>query len=649
MRFDEHVGRRLVPVWADREDSEHEQAIIRLIVGGAAAAYLLYIILTGGGSSAAKFVTVACIVVFFVAASAIIFWILADPAANPTRRVLGIVLDNSGATGALFINGELAAPLFVVYLWVTFGNGFRYGRRYLYLSMSLGIFGFCGVLLLSDEWSADPSVSIGLLTGLVLLPLYVASLLKNLETALDRAEVANRAKSNFLATMSHEIRTPLNGLIGVLDLLDMTQLKTTQQHYVDLMKSSSAWLMNVISDGLDFTKIEANELIIEPVVTEVTVVISDITAIFTEVAGAKGLSFESSVAESVPRYLVCDKTRLTQVLNNLLDNAVKFTQQGHLRLDVTAEDLPGDSTRLCFRVEDTGVGIGEDDIEAVFLPFKQAAQRGSGDREGTGLGLAITGRLVELMGGAVSIESEPGVGTVFSFHIEAQLASDTEIENRERPTGSICWRRQPQVLLVEDNPTNLEVAAAYLKHLGCSVLSATDGLEAVEMFTGDGFDLVLMDCQMPRMDGYEATRTIRSIEGEGAGVAIVALTAHATNMDREECLNAGMDDYMGKPYRLESLELMLRKWLGPLMAEGEAVSEDTTIASEGEADVSEWHQSLHDLRNALGGVVGGVELALLRSDNHQRCRAHLELALESAKRATAIASVLQSNQGKQQD
>lgn len=635
---------RLVPAWAEREDSEHTQAAIRLIVGGGFTAYLLFIASTGVRSFAAKLVTECLIVFFFVAALAIILWILADPAANPTRRVLGSLLDNSAATAALFINGELAAPLFVVYLWVTFGNGFRYGRRYLFLSMAMGICGFCSVLLLSDKWSADPPVSIGLLTGLILLPLYVASLLKNLEAALYRAEVANRAKSNFLATMSHEIRTPLNGLIGVLDLLDMTHLQSTQRHYVDLMKSSSVWLMNVISDGLDFTKIEAGELIIEPVVTEVAVVVSDLTAIYNEIAGTKGLSFESAVAESVPRQLMCDKTRLTQVLSNLLDNAIKFTRQGHVRLNVAAESLPGDRTRVSFRIEDTGVGIAEDDLETVFLPFKQTAQRGSGDFGGTGMGLAIAARLVKLMGGAVQVESKVGVGTVFSFHIEAQLASETEIESREHPTGSIRWRQRPRVLLVEDNPTNLEVAVAYLEHLQCRVTSATDGLEAVERFEGGDFDLVLMDCQMPRMDGHQATRRIRSVEGDGRGVTIVALTAHATNRDRQECLEAGMDDYMGKPYRLESLELVLRKWLSTHLADGETMDEGVQNASVEEPEVSDWRKSLHDLRNALVGVVGGVELAMLRSDDHQRCRAQLESVLKSAQRAVTIATALQSRQ-----
>ena len=193
---------------------------------------------------------------------------------------------------------------------------------------------------------------------------------------------------------------------------------------------------------------------------------------------------------------------------------------------------------------------------------------------------------------------------------------------------------------MEDNPTNLEVAVAYLEHLECRVTTATDGLEAVERFADNDFDLVLMDCQMPRMDGYEAARRIRSIEGREAGITIVALTAHATNKDREECLKAGMDDYMGKPYRLASLELTLRKWLSLQMAEGEAVGEDTTIAPVQAAEKPEWHASLHDLRNALGGVVGGVELALLRSDDHGRCREHLENALESAQRAVLIASVM---------
>jgi two-component system sensor histidine kinase RpfC len=637
----------LVPDWADREDSEHEQAIIRVIVGGAAAAYLLYIILTGSESSTVRLVTAICIAVFFITALAIILWIVAAPAANPRRRILGIVLDNTATTVALFTNGELATPLFVVYLWVSFGNGFRYGRQYLFLSMTLGLLGFCSVLLVSEEWSADPSVSIGLLTGLVLLPLYVASLLRNLEDALYRAEVANRAKSNFLATMSHEIRTPLNGLIGVLDLLDMTELRPNQQHYVDLMKSSSVWLMNVISDGLDFTKIEADELIIEPVVTEIRVAVSEITAVFSEVAGAKGLSLISDVDESVPRYLVCDKTRLAQVLNNLLDNAVKFTRQGQVRLSVTADGHSVERVRLGFRVEDTGAGIAEDDLDSVFLPFKQTAHDDLGDGGGTGLGLAIAGRLVELMGGIVNVESELGAGTAFSFNIVAEIVPETEIESGQHPTGKICWNRRPKVLLVEDNPTNLEVAAAYLEHLECKVVSASDGAEAVDRAADGDFDVILMDCQMPRLDGYEATRRIRLSEKEGPRVTIVALTAHTTNMDRKKCLEAGMDDYMGKPYRLGALESMLLKWLSELTAEGEAVEKVATVARGADGESSVWRESLHDLRNALGAVVGGVELALLRPDDHEKCRAQLEVALESAQRAAAIASVLQSSRGKE--
>lgn len=640
---------RLVPEWAVREDSEHEQAFVRLIVGAVGAAFLAFIVLSGGVSSTARIVTLTWIGLFFVIAAGIIVWIWIDPAANPRRRILGIVLDNSAATGALFVNGELAAPLFVVYLWVTFGNGFRFGRRYLFLSMALGIFGFCSVLLLSDEWSAAPSVSLGLLAGLIVLPMYVASLLKNLEIALEKAEVANRAKSNFLATMSHEIRTPLNGLIGVLDLLDMTQLKSTQQHYVDLMKSSSEWLMNVISDGLDFTKIEADELIIEPVVTDIRAIVSGISAVFNQVASARGLSFESVVAESVPRHLVCDSVRLTQVLNNLLDNAVKFTQHGRVQLEATAEELTGDQFRVSFRVEDTGVGIVEDDLRTVFQPFKQTADAEIAHRRGTGLGLAIAGRLVGLMGGAIRVESERGVGTVFSFHIEAQLASEIQVESRERSTGSIVWRRRPRILLVEDNPTNLEVATAYLEHLECRVTPAVDGLEAVERATTSDFDLILMDCQMPRMDGHEATRKIRSFEGEGARVTIVALTAHATNKDRDECLAAGMDDYMGKPYRLESLELMLCKWLNQQMAEGEAVPATAIITAVEEVDASRWREALHDLRNALGCVVGGVELALLHSGDHEWCREQLETALQSAHRAASIASELQSGQENNQN
>lgn len=312
---------KVIPAWKTRPDSEHEQAAIRLVVGAIASAYLVFITATQKSSLNTHIVTTVGIAIFFIAAIAIVIWLFIHPEVNTHRRILGCVADNYGATASLFVNGDLAAPIFIVYLWVAFGNGFRYGRRYLLFSMVLSIIGFGLVLAMSNEWATGSTVNIGLLVGLIALPLYVASLLKRLESALDESEVANRAKSNFLATMSHEIRTPLNGLIGLLDLLDMTALGKKQQHYVNLMKNSSEWLLNVISDGLDFTKIEAGELHIEPVAMNIGVTIEKITQVFKEIARAKGISIKTDVTRQLPNGVFCDQSRLTQVLNNLLNNA----------------------------------------------------------------------------------------------------------------------------------------------------------------------------------------------------------------------------------------------------------------------------------------------------------------------------------------
>jgi two-component system sensor histidine kinase RpfC len=448
---------QMVPAWETRPDSEHEQAVIRLIVGTIASAYLLFSIVTQAGSLAANLPSVIGVALFFIAAFAIVAWLIIKPGVNVPRRLIGCIIDNSGATAALLLNGELAAPLFVVYLWVTFGNGFRYGTRYLLFSTVLSIAGFGGVLLVSTEWAAGNAVNIGLLIGLIALPLYVSSLLRRLQSALDRAEVANRAKSNFLATMSHEIRTPLNGLIGMLDLLDMTTLRSKQQHYVDLMKDSSQWLLNVISDGLDFTKIEAGELIVEPVAANIATTVNEIARVFNEIARSKNISLKVDVAGTLPDRVLCDRNRLTQVLNNLLSNACKFTDKGTVSVIVNSDDLPGNMVRVTFAVQDSGIGIAEDHLGEIFLPFKQIEVTDYRAFGGTGIGLAIVSRLVELMGGEIEVHSQLGVGTTFAFHLDLPIAPDDDPQIDDPSVAGVIWNRPPVILLAEDNSINQEV------------------------------------------------------------------------------------------------------------------------------------------------------------------------------------------------
>jgi CheY-like chemotaxis protein len=414
---------------------------------------------------------------------------------------------------------------------------------------------------------------------------------------------------------------------------------------VGLLKKSSEWLLNVISDGLDFTKIEAGELVYEPKAMNLKANLVGICEVFSEVAQAKGIIFEADITGTLPDLVICDEGRLTQVLNNLLNNACKFTETGKVKLKVTAAIRSDKKTRLLFVVEDTGPGIAQENLKQIFEPFKQIKPPNQALDRGTGLGLAISSRLVELMGGQIEVTSTLGLGTTFSIRLDVATTSQIAKLDRKLPHEGIRWHRQPSILLVEDNAINQEVAITYLKHLGCKVRLATDGIEAVETVAHKSFDLILMDCQMPRMDGYEATRQIRLNEGGRQTNTIIALTAHITKNDRDKCFEAGMDDYIGKPYRLENLERLFHRWLGSLMVNKDLMicvedndSPDNALAAS-QAPVN--NKSIHDLRNALSGVIGGVELALMSPNDPAECEVQLNLALQAARQAVDIASRLE--------
>ncbi|MEE4241387.1 MAG: ATP-binding protein [Desulfopila sp.] len=629
--------------WKDRPDSEHEQAIIRLFVGGAATIYVFVMLWRTHGHL--PMLTTSLIAGWFVLALIIIGWIFLAPGSNIPRRLFGSIIDNGGATALLFLNGNLAAPVFIVYLWVAFGNGFRFGRKYLLFSTILAILGFSSVLIFSELWQMGRTLNAGLLVGLIALPLYVSALLGRLEKALERAEAANRAKSNFLATMSHEIRTPLNGLIGILDLLDVKDFSPQQKHYVELLKSSSEWLLNILSDGLDFTKIEAGELIMDPAPMDLGTLLHDMANVYREVAGRSGITFSLETRDLSVKYIVCDKNRLTQILNNLLSNGCKFTDKGEVVLQVTSKKIDEMTAVTSFFIRDTGIGISHEQLEKIFLPFKQLQLAENGRRKGSGLGLTISRRLVELLGSSLKVQSTPGKGTVFSFSIETPVTTAAKIPGIGSSLQHPAWKRPPRILLVEDNDINREVAGEYLKRLGCEYTAVENGHKALELTAMDrAFDLILMDCEMPVLDGYAATREIRARESGSRSHTIVALTAHITNQDRERCFRAGMDDYMGKPYRIDTLQNLLYKWLKSLIAADDipaVVRQDEDCIPEPTAQQSTIRgKPLHDLRNSLTGVIGGVELALLCCEDPQKCEKHLQTAREAAQKALEVAQKL---------
>ncbi len=401
---------------------------------------------------------------------------------------------------------------------------------------------------------------------------------KNIERALLTAKItaeeASHSKSQFLAHMSHEIRTPMNGVLGMAQMLLAGELTPAARGYAKTIYSSGESLLHIINDILDFSKIEAGKLDREAIDFNLHDSLRETVSMLKERAQSKGIRLDCAFAPNVPLAINSDPTRLRQIVINLLGNAIKFTEKGGVTLHVSVDDAaaPSSSCVVRFEVTDTGIGMTAEAVTRMFQPFSQADDSTTRRYGGTGLGLAISKQLAEIMGGAIGVRSTPGVGSTFWFTIAARVATQPQPAAAPRAASA-----QPQpdnaapltcrVLLVEDNAVNQAVAKAMLNSFGCTASFCDDGAKAVEVATspGAGYDVILMDCNMPVLDGWEATRQIRTwetVHRPQSRVPIVALTANALQGDREQCIAAGMDDFLSKPFKREELRAMLVRWSG---------------------------------------------------------------------------------------
>lgn len=558
---------RLVALLERRPDSEHAQNLIRIVITALFSTYMGWRYFHEGVVNTLPATWLILLFELFVAIVLFVA-ILLRPGVSHVRRWIGMLTDYACIGAIMCIQGEPASPLYAVYLWVSIGNGLRYGSRYLRIATAMACVSFLCVVIVSPFWRENSYLAWGLWVGLCAIPLYFDSLLNALTKAIGEARRANEAKSRFLANMSHEFRTPLNGLSGMTEVLATTDLDAEQRECVSTIQASARSLLSLVEEVLDISAIEAGKIRIDHADFCLRELLDGIGLILKPQAYGKGLSYHVDVADDVPDTLSGDVGHLRQVLLNLAGNAVKFTEVGRVELRVHVLQRQHDhAIRLGFDIVDTGIGVPPEMRHRLFEAFEQADVGLSRRYEGTGLGTTIAKGLVEAMGGQIGYQENPAGGSRFWFElpltvpavpaVTSMVRDDPPLQEQDSSGNVIAFSdpflrhrarvRSMRILVADDHAANRMVLQRMLQKSGHRVI-CVDGAEAVlDVLAETEFDAVIVDLHMPGMSGLDMLKELRVMQSVGPRTPVVVLSADVTPESIQRCKQAGAHTFLAKP------------------------------------------------------------------------------------------------------
>jgi len=525
-----------------REDSEHEQAIIRLCAALIVFGYFfspLYVERVGHIEILSQIRFVCLLFVFF--SIVILSHILTSPKRSILRRFLGMCTDLGVTSYAIWVSGEAGTPLIAVYLWVVLGNGFRYGPRYLFISTGIGLAGFGVAVTFSDFWPKHPTYTVSVLIVLLIVPPYVATLLRKLNTAIDHANQANQAKTRFLSNMSHELRTPLSGVIGMSDLLADTKLNPEQSELSRSIQTSAHSLLTMINEILDFSKVEAGRTSVEIIDFDLHLFMKELTMMFESIAQQKDLQFLLHTSPELPFYLQGDLMHLRQILSNLIGNAIKFTDHGHVSVKALPMDSPDEATWIRFEVTDTGIGIPDEKQDQIFEEFIQADASVTRRFGGTGLGTSISRQLVELMGGRIGLNSVPDQGSTFWIELPFEAATVADASPMMERVRVLVLADQGLASEIRDIFRNWAVESSFVRgeaRAFARLIKARDG--------GAPYNVVIVEQHKLKMDAAQFLNVIHA-ELPNPQPSVILMVRDDAGLVQESYLQAGFSAVLGRP------------------------------------------------------------------------------------------------------